>query len=313
MTLINCTLISQELREHILHMRREMTRLHQSPLPVRQRLSQRVTELLNLSPVVVAETGFRRREKDAEPNEQSTIVHHRAPNEWELREFIIQPLVAIGMPGQHQQDAGEAKQQNNPEGAQDLDQLRDALALANARVVELTRERDQAQAELASLKVPGAQPAEVVATLEIGDYQDDNSVYVTLTKKIGINDACEDDRLMRVSQHERILADQFARLQPVATIAVLGREREPDEGPYLSGYAWSHLRKLPDGTKLFTAPPVTQLQLGLLESGNPLSNAAYSLAQKPGHTLTEYDCALLTELRKKWDAAVVACGPALEN
>lgn len=44
-----------------------------------------------------------------------------------------------------------------------------------------------------------------------------------------------------------------------------------------------------------------------------LINCTLSLAQKPGHTLTEYDCALLTELRKKWDAAVVACAPALEN
>lgn len=45
---------------------------------------------------------------------------------------------------------------------------------------------------------------------------------------------------------------------------------------------------------------------GLVEAGNPLSNVAYNLAQKPGHALTEFDCELLLKLRKRWDEAARA-------
>ncbi|UZZ12398.1 hypothetical protein NDO41_07955 [Ectopseudomonas mendocina] len=44
----------------------------------------------------------------------------------------------------------------------------------------------------------------------------------------------------------------------------------------------------------------------LVEAGNPLSNVAYNLAQKPGHALTEFDCELLLKLRKRWDEAARA-------
>lgn len=53
-------------------------------------------------------------------------------------------------------------------------------------------------------------------------------------------------------------------------------------------------------------PPSDQDVRGLVEAGNPLSNAAYNLAQKPGHALTELDCELLSKLRKRWDEAVLA-------
>lgn len=39
--------VSTELREQIMHLRREVTRLDRSPLPVRQKLAERVTSLLN--------------------------------------------------------------------------------------------------------------------------------------------------------------------------------------------------------------------------------------------------------------------------
>ena len=67
------------------------------------------------------------------------------------------------------------------------------------------------------------------------------------------------------------------------------------------------LRKLPGGTKLYTAPPLSLNLIHLLEAGNPLSNTAYSLALKPGHSLTTYDCELLAQLRANWDAAVAVC------
>ena len=306
MTFTNSTLLSQELREHILHLRRELTRQDRSPLHVRQRLSQRLTDLLNQQHVVVAEVGFRRREMGSAPDAPCLHVCNRAPNDWELSDFVIEPLVAIGLPEQHQQagDATHSSESGNP-SAEPAD-LREALALANERADALERERDQALAELSALKVPGAQPPEVVATLEIGDYQDNDSVYVTLRKQIGIDEACADDRLMRVSQHERILAELFSGVNPVAVISQ--KEAEPDEedGPYMQAHYWLRLRKLPAGTKLFTAPPVSQHLIGLLEAGNPLSNAAYSLAQKPGHTLTAYDIELLADLRKRWDAALLA-------
>lgn len=56
------------------------------------------------------------------------------------------------------------------------------------------------------------------------------------------------------------------------------------------------------------APPAAQDVSGLtlIEAGNPLSNAAYNLAQKPGHVITAYDCELLAELRKRWDEALAA-------
>lgn len=51
---------------------------------------------------------------------------------------------------------------------------------------------------------------------------------------------------------------------------------------------------------------VEGLRAALADAGNPLSNAAYNLAQKVGYTLTSYDCELLSELRKRWDAALQA-------
>jgi hypothetical protein len=39
------------------------------------------------------------------------------------------------------------------------------------------------------------------------------------------------------------------------------------------------------------------------EAGRQLSNAAYNLAQREGHELTKCECALLSSLRKQWDAA----------
>lgn len=292
MTFSNCTLLSQELREHILHLRRELTRQDRSPLQVRQRLSQRLTDLLNQQHVVVAEVGFRRREKDSAPDDSCEHVCHRAPNDWELREFVIEPLVAIGLPGQHQQ-AGYAPQSTecgNPSdepaaksaGVDELENLREALALANERADGLERERNQALAELAVLKVPSAEPPEVVATLEIGDYQDDKSVYATLTKHIGIDEACADDRLMLVAQHERSLAALGSSQMPIAVISQPRSDADPDEGPFMEAHYWLRLRKLPAGTKLYTAPPFSKNLIGLLEAGNPLSNAAYSLAQKLG-------------------------------
>ncbi|HEC1424144.1 TPA: hypothetical protein R1W95_000930 [Pseudomonas aeruginosa] len=38
--------ITEELRQHILHMRRELTRQERSPFHVRQKLAQRVSDLL---------------------------------------------------------------------------------------------------------------------------------------------------------------------------------------------------------------------------------------------------------------------------
>ena len=40
------------------------------------------------------------------------------------------------------------------------------------------------------------------------------------------------------------------------------------------------------------------------EAGRQLSNAAYNLAQREGHELTKCECALLSSLRKQWDAAL---------
>ena len=42
------------------------------------------------------------------------------------------------------------------------------------------------------------------------------------------------------------------------------------------------------------------------EAGRQLSNAAYNLAQREGHELTKCECALLSSLRKQWDAALSA-------
>lgn len=41
---------------------------------------------------------------------------------------------------------------------------------------------------------------------------------------------------------------------------------------------------------------------GLRDSGRQLSNAAYNLAQKVGYMITEQDCEMLSDLRKRWDA-----------
>lgn len=41
-------------------------------------------------------------------------------------------------------------------------------------------------------------------------------------------------------------------------------------------------------------------------AGAMLANAAYNLAQKPGHALTSDDVALLDKLRREWDAALKA-------
>jgi hypothetical protein len=41
-------------------------------------------------------------------------------------------------------------------------------------------------------------------------------------------------------------------------------------------------------------------------AGGLLANAAYNLAQKPGHALTSDDVALLDKLRREWDVAVGA-------
>lgn len=49
---------------------------------------------------------------------------------------------------------------------------------------------------------------------------------------------------------------------------------------------------------------VARLKMEFANAGNPLSNVAYNLAQKVGQPLTEYDCQLLSELRKRWDAAL---------
>lgn len=49
--------------------------------------------------------------------------------------------------------------------------------------------------------------------------------------------------------------------------------------------------------------------VGLRVAGNPLSNVAFNLAQKVGYTLTEYDCQLLSDLRKRWDAALATPSP----
>ncbi len=299
MTFTSSTLISQDLREHILHMRQEMTRLNQKPLHVRQRLSQRVNELLNQSPIVVAEMGFRRREKGSGPNEQSTVVRHRSPNDWELREFLIEPLVAIGLHGQQQPV-------HLPEPDNELERLRGALARANERAEGLERERDQARAELAALKSVGLEEPEVVATLEIGDYQDEKSVYASLTKTVGIDTVCADDRLMLVAQYERNLAALFSGRNPIAVISHPRNDVDPDEGPFMEAHHWLRLRKLPGGTQLYTAPPISLNLLHLVEAGNALSNTAYALSQKPGDTLTEYGCALLTEQRANWDALVKA-------
>lgn len=299
MTFTNFTLISQELREHILHMRQELTRLNQKPLHVRQRLSQRVNALLNQSHIVVAEMGFRRREKGAGPNEQSTVVRHRAPNDWELQEFIIEPLVAIGLSRQQQ-----PADTTSPDS--EVEQLRSALARAHERAENLERERDQARAELAALKNAGLEEPEVVATLEIGDYQDDKSVYASLTKAIGIDTACADDRLMMVAQYERNLAALCSGQNPIAVISHPRSDADPDEGPFMEAHYWLRLRKLPGGTKLYTAPPLSLNLLHLVEAGNALSNTAYSMSQKPGDTLTEYGCALLAEQRANWDSAVKA-------
>lgn len=318
MTFTNCTLLSQELREHILHMRREMTRQDRSSLPVRQRLAQRLTELLNQMPVVTADVGFRRVDKDAEPGDPCTHVCNREPNDWELSTFVIERLVAIGLPGQHQHQSGAQKGQECEDQAEstipapdtaetELEQLRDALAIANDRTAILERERDQARAELAALKTAGCEAPEVVATLEISDYEDNNSVYARLTKHIGIDVACADDRLMLVAQHERNLAALSSGHNPIAVISQPRSDADPDEGPFMEAHYWLRLRKLPGGTKLYTAPPLSLNLIRLLDACNPLSNAAYSLAQKPGHSLTTYDCELLAQLRTSWDAAVAAC------
>lgn len=42
------------------------------------------------------------------------------------------------------------------------------------------------------------------------------------------------------------------------------------------------------------------------EAGRQLSNAAYNLAQREGHELTKCECAILSSLRKQWDAALSA-------
>lgn len=318
MTFTNCTLLSQELREHILHMRREMTRQDRSPLPVRQSLAQRLTELLNQMPTVTADVGFRRVEKDAEPGDICTHVCNREPNEWEMSTFVIERLVAIGVPGQHQLPAGGQSATECGDPADDsipvpdvaeteLEQLRDALAIASDRAAILERERDQARAELAALKTAGCETPEVVATLEISDYQDNNSVYASLTKHIGIDVACADDRLMLVAQHERNLAALSSGQNPIAVISHPRSDADPDEGPFMEAHYWLRLRKLPGGTKLYTAPPLSLNLIHLLEAGNPLSNTAYSLALKPGHSLTTYDCELLAQLRANWDAAVAVC------
>lgn len=268
MSLTNCTLLSQELREHILHMRREMTRQDRSPLPVRQRLAQRLTELLNQMPTVTADVGFRRVEKDAEPGDACTHVCNREPNDWEMSSFVIERLVAIGVPRQHQLPAGG---QSGPECGEpavdtipvpgepesELEQLRDALAIANDRTATLERERDQAR----------------LAALSSGQ-------------------------------------------NPIAVISHPRSDADPDEGPFMEAHYWLRLRKLPGGTKLYTAPPLSLNLIHLLEAGNPLSNTAYSLALKPGHSLATYDCELLAQLRENWDAAVSACtqpDSALEN
>lgn len=176
----NSTLLSQELREHILHLRRELTREDRSPLRERQRLSQRLTELLNQQPVI--QVGV-----------QNNFGHEE--------------LVDGTMPASEDVET-------------ELDQLRSALAIANDCTAGLEQELAKVRAELAALQVPGSETPEVIATLEIGDYQNNNSVYASLTKHIDIDVACADDRLMMVSQHERILA-----------ALTLGQKPRPDHKP----------------------------------------------------------------------------------
>ena len=49
------------------------------------------------------------------------------------------------------------------------------------------------------------------------------------------------------------------------------------------------------------------------EAGRQLSNAAYNLAQREGRELTKCECALLSSLRKQWDAALSAVCAAAPN
>lgn len=99
----NSVVMTEELRQHILHMRREITREDRSPFKVRQKLAQLVTDLLNAPGLVPAQqdAGFRCRPKDSGPDTAWDYIHHRAPDDFELREFEIQPLVATV--SQHQQ------------------------------------------------------------------------------------------------------------------------------------------------------------------------------------------------------------------
>lgn len=176
----NSTLLSQELREHILDLRRELTRQDRSPLRERQRLSQRLTELLNQHPVTQA-----------------------------------------GVQSNLERDEKFDGARPAPEAVEtELNQLRSALATANNCTAALEQELAKVRSELAALQVPGSETPEVIATLEIGDYQDNNSVYASLTKHIDIDVACADDRLMMVSQHERILA-----------ALTLGQKPQPDHKP----------------------------------------------------------------------------------
>lgn len=317
MTFTNCTLLSQELREHILHMRREMTRQDRSSLPVRQRLAQRLTELLNQMPVVTADVGFRRVDKDAEPGDPCTHVCNREPNDWELSTFVIERLVAIGLPGQHQHQSGAQKGQECEDQAEstipapdtaetELEQLRDALAIANDRTAILSGERDQARAELAALKTAGCEAPEVVATLRSATTRTttrsmpvSRSILASMWPALMIG-SCWSPSTNATWRHSPA-AITPSRLSLNRAAMLIGR-RPLHGGPLLAAPAQAARR--------YQALYGTTLSLNLirlLDAGNPLSNAAYSLAQKPGHSLTTYDCELLAQLRTSWDAAVAAC------
>ena len=41
----------------------------------------------------------------------------------------------------------------------------------------------------------------------------------------------------------------------------------------------------------------------LISVGNQLSNLAFNLKQRPGHELTESECAAFADLQQRWDAA----------